>query len=127
MYFQLLKMFSLYVLWICLCTLHVFVILLLYEHRILFWNSNMILCTSNFLINFAIWRCLFSTKWHPTPVFLPEILWTIPGIWNPWWAIVHGVTKSQTWLKWLSKHVTFCLFLLRHIGFWPLRETPRRY
>ena len=22
-----------------------------------------------------------------------------------WWATVHGITKSQTWLKWLSMHV----------------------
>ena len=22
-----------------------------------------------------------------------------------WWATVHGITKSQTWLKWLSLHV----------------------
>ena len=28
-----------------------------------------------------------------------------------WWATVHGVTKSQTWLKWLSTH-TFILKIL---------------
>ena len=32
--------------------------------------------------------------WQPTPVFLPE---KSPG--RPWWATVHRVTKSQTWLK----------------------------
>ena len=21
-----------------------------------------------------------------------------------WWATVHGITKNQTWLKWLSMH-----------------------
>ena len=28
-----------------------------------------------------------------------------------WWAIVHGVTKSQIWLKWLSMH-TVCFLQL---------------
>ena len=30
-----------------------------------------------------------------------------------WWATIHGVSKSQKWLKWLSTHVfTFCLFVI---------------
>ena len=30
-----------------------------------------------------------------------------------WWATIHGVAKSQKWLKWLSTHVfTFCLFVI---------------
>ena len=29
-----------------------------------------------------------------------------------WWASVHGITKSQTWLKWLSMHpFYYCCFL----------------
>ena len=27
--------------------------------------------------------------------------------WEAWWAIVHGVAKSQTWLKQLSKPINF--------------------
>ena len=39
-------------------------------------------------------------KWQPTPVFLSE---------NPMnrgsqWTTVHGVAKSQIWLKWLRMH-----------------------
>ena len=26
-----------------------------------------------------------------------------------WWAIIHGVTKSWTWLKWLSMHTSWIL------------------
>ena len=37
-------------------------------------------------------------KWQPTPVFLSGE----PRDWEAWWATVHRVTKSQTWLKWLS-------------------------
>ena len=38
--------------------------------------------------------------WKPSPVFCLE---------NPldrgaWWATVYGVSKSQTWLKWLNMH-----------------------
>ena len=45
--------------------------------------------------------------WQPT-VFLPgESL----GQWPlDWWAIVHGVTKSQTWLKQLNRHA--CILVL---------------
>ena len=28
-----------------------------------------------------------------------------------WWAAVHGVTQSRTWLKWLSKTLISCLGL----------------
>ena len=30
------------------------------------------------------------------------LAWRILMDRRPWWAIVHGVAKSQTWLKWLS-------------------------
>ena len=38
--------------------------------------------------------------WQPTPVFLPG---ESHGQ-RTWWAKVHGVAKSWTWLKWLSMH-----------------------
>ena len=34
-------------------------------------------------------------QWHPTPVLLPEN----PMGGGAWWAAVHGVAKSQTWLS----------------------------
>ena len=37
----------------------------------------------------------WSRKWQPTPVFLLEN----PMDGGAWWAIVHGVAKSQTWLS----------------------------
>ena len=39
------------------------------------------------------WR----TAWQPTPVFLPGN----PTDRGAWWATAHGVTESQTRLKWL--------------------------
>ena len=36
--------------------------------------------------------------WQPTAVFLPGESMDS----GAWWAMVHGVAKSQTWLKWLS-------------------------
>ena len=39
-------------------------------------------------------------KWEPTPVFLPGESMDRGG----WRATVHGIAKSQTWLKRLSKH-----------------------
>ena len=32
------------------------------------------------------------------------LAWRIPMDRGAWWATVHGVTKSRTWLKWLSPH-----------------------
>ena len=40
------------------------------------------------------WKIPWRRKWQPTPVFLPG---KIP--WTTWWAVVHGVAKSQTWLN----------------------------
>ena len=37
---------------------------------------------------------------QPTPVFLLEK----PTDRGAWWATVHGVARSRTWLKWLSAH-----------------------
>ena len=31
-----------------------------------------------------------------------------PMDWGTWWATVHRVTKSQTWLKWLIRHKHTC-------------------
>ena len=37
--------------------------------------------------------------WYPTPLFLPG-----PMDRGAWWAAVHKVAKSQTWLQWPSMH-----------------------
>ena len=35
------------------------------------------------------------------------LAWRIPWTeWGVWWVTVHGVTKSQTQLKWLNTHAT---------------------
>ena len=53
--------------------------------------------------------------WQPTPVFLPK---KFHGQ-RAWWAMAHGITKSQTWWKWLSsssndtRNNTMCAFLFR--------------
>ena len=49
--------------------------------------------TSLSLSTFMHWR----RKWQPTPVFLPG-----ESHGEAWWAAVHGVAQSRTWLKWLS-------------------------
>ena len=69
----------------------------------------------NFLITKA-WR----RKWQPTPVFLL----LNPSDRGAWWAAVHGVAQSQTWLKRLSMqaitkatyfYIYICIFLF--LGF----------
>ena len=50
--------------------------------------------TSLSLSTFMHWR----RKWQPTPVFCLEN----PMDGEAWWAAVHGVAHSQTWLKWLG-------------------------
>ena len=52
-------------------------------------------------IHFYIWR----RTWQPTPVFLPGESHRQ----RSWRATVCGITKSQTWLKWLSMHA--CIFI----------------
>ena len=47
--------------------------------------------TSLSLLTFMHWR----RKWQPTPVFLPGE----PQGCGSWWAAVHGVAKSWTWLS----------------------------
>ena len=42
-------------------------------------------------------------KWQPTPVFLPGK--SHDG--GAWWTIIHGVTKSQIWLKRLTTRHMF--------------------
>ena len=50
--------------------------------------------TSLSLFTFMHWR----RTWQPTPVFLPGESQDR----GAWWAAVPGVTKSQTWLRWLN-------------------------
>ena len=37
-----------------------------------------------------------------------------------WWTIVHGVTKSRTWLKWLSMHFSSVQSLSHVQLLWPM-------
>ena len=41
------------------------------------------------------WKIPWRREWQPTPVFLPRK----PMDRGSWWARVHGVAKSQTWLS----------------------------
>ena len=38
--------------------------------------------------------------WQPNPVFLPGESMD----WGSWWATVHRLEKSRTWLKWKNTH-----------------------
>ena len=51
--------------------------------------------------------------WQPTPLFLPGESHER----GAWWATVHGVPKTQTWLKWLSMHTS---------SFYRLRNSSRK-
>ena len=50
-------------------------------------------------------------KWQPTPVFLPGN--TMDR--GAWWATVHGITKSQTWLSNYHFHCLLCSTLKEEI------------
>jgi len=52
------------------------------------------------------WR----TAWQSTPVFLPKKILDR----GAWQAMVHGVAKSWTWLKWLSTHTWTCAWAPNH-------------
>ena len=70
------------------------------------------------------------------------LAWRIPMD-RAWWAIVHNVTKNQTWLKWLSMQVCvytyislyihilidiiLALFLWEHWLIWILVPDPWRW
>ena len=49
----------------------------------------------------------WNRKWQSTPVFLPG---ESQGQ-RSWQATTHRVTKSQTWLKWLSMQITISFIL----------------
>ena len=51
--------------------------------------------------NPSMGKISWRRKWQPTPVFLPGVSMDR----GAWWATVYGVSKSQTWLKWLRSHV----------------------
>ena len=55
-------------------------------------------------------RKLRRRKWQPTPLFLPR---ESCGQ-RAWWAAVHRVAQSRTWLKQLSSHSSS--LLLMHIN-----------
>ena len=47
------------------------------------------------------------------------LAWKIPMDRGAWWATVHGVAKSQTWLKWLNMYNTCTVWVLSwRTGFW---------
>ena len=50
--------------------------------------------------NSWVWKIPWKRKWQLTLVFLPG---KSHGQ-RSWWATVHRLVKSQTWLKWLSMH-----------------------
>ena len=56
-------------------------------------------CNAGDPFNPCIGRIPWRREWLPTPVFLSGESMD----WGTWRATVHRVTKSQTWLKWLSK------------------------
>ena len=70
-------------------------------------------------LRFNLWvrKIPWGWKWEPTPVFLPREFHG-QGAWR---AMVHGITKSQTWRKWLSsssndtRNNTMYAFLFRAI------------
>ena len=45
---------------------------------------------------FSSWtgKILYRRKWQPTPVFLEN-----PMDRGAWWSVVHGISKSWTWLS----------------------------
>ena len=54
--------------------------------------KNLINSKSKKEIENFIWAKLQRRQWQPTPVLLP-----VDG--GAWWAAVHGVSKSWTWLR----------------------------
>ena len=69
------------------------------QASVLFWYDW---ATSLSLFSFMHWR----RKRQPTPVFLPG---ESQG-WGAWWADVHGIAQSRTWLKWLSSSSSSSFF-----------------
>ena len=63
------------------------------------FNGNVFLCCfilRKLLFYFYVCSKLVRRRqWHPTPVLLPG---KSHG-WRSWWAAVHGVAKSRTWLS----------------------------
>ena len=51
-------------------------------------------------------------EWQPTPVFLPEN----PMDRGAWWATVHGVTKSGTWLSDRAQGEDYNLYSMLHFS-----------
>ena len=90
----------------------------MYERTDFFPNVIVSGCIYMYICMRIPWR----RKWEPTPVFLPG---EFHGQ-GAWWAIVHGVAKSQTWLsdqhpwknrlfpkccsQWIHTHTHTCMF-----------------
>ena len=77
------------------------------------WASQVALVVKNSLPMQEIWETQswsqgqedpLEKKWQPIPVFLPGESQDR----GAWWATVHKVTQSQTWLKQLSMHTHIC-------------------
>ena len=70
-------------------------------------------CRRHKRYGFSPWveKIPWRQKWQPTPVFLPG---ESHGK-GPMWAMVHGVAKSQTWLKWHSVSACTCTHTHTHM------------
>ena len=61
------------------------------------WQSNTLKTLPACFCWYTLDSCYLSTRrsqWHPTPVLLLEN----PMDGGAWWATVHGIAKSRTWL-----------------------------
>ena len=72
-------------------------------HRILIDLSGLSHPSQSFYLRSLLNRFTWRRTWQPTPVFLLEN----PMDTGAWWAVVHGVTKSQT------THI--CIYIYTHI------------
>ena len=67
-------------------------------------------CRRHRRLGFYPWvgKILWRRKWQPTPVFSCLENSMDRGA---WWATVHRVAKSWTWLKWLSTHARTHIYI----------------
>ena len=73
----------------------------------------------------------WSREWQPTQIFLTGKSHRKRSLssYSPWGPTVHGVTKSQTWLKWLSMSPEIELrpsaVKVQSPNHWTTRESPK--